>query len=103
MSIRKSDNESKYPQEVKEALAAERLAEAAADAERTAEEMKRKEIIIQGLKSKYGFSQNGAEATMRLIEKGSNSYGEAYVEGAKFATPEMAAAAGKAFEYFWKI
>ncbi len=103
MSIRKSDNENKYPQEVKDALAAERLAEAAADAEREAEEMKRKEIIVKGLVAKYGFSQNGASATVRLIEKGTNNYGESYVENAKFATPEMATAAVKAFEYFWKI
>ena len=103
MSIRKSDNENKYTAEVKEALAAERLAEAAADAEREAEEMKRKEIIVQGLMTEYGFSENGASATMRLIEKGTNSYGESYVENAKFATPAMATAAIKAFEYFWKI
>ncbi len=103
MSIRKSDNESKYPTEVKEALAAERSAEAAADAEREAEEQSRKEIIVKGLVTKYGFSENGATATMRLIERGTNSYGESYVGNAKFSTPEMAAAAMKAFEYFWKI
>ena len=83
---------------------AERIAAEQEDAqmyERWAEEARKEEeirkqrepVIIAGLVKKYGFSQGGAEATMRIIKSN-------MLEDARFATPEMKAAALKALEYY---
>jgi len=61
--------------------------------EEAAQRAQREPIIIRGLVQKYGFSQAGAEATMRCIK-------DNMLSEARFARPEMKEAALKALEYY---
>ena len=53
----------------------------------------REPVIVNGLVSKYGFSQKGAEATLRHIKNNT-------LADAKFATPEMKEAALAALRFY---
>lgn len=60
------------------------------------------QLIVSGLVSKYGFSENGAKRTLALIEQLPNFMGEHPVFTARFATDEMKQAAIRAYDYYWK-
>lgn len=80
-------------QDVEELNAEQARLNAEADAE-YAEMRNRAQIIVSGLQSKYGFSEKGANHTMALIE-------QQKLEGARFATKEMEAAAHRAYYFYW--
>jgi hypothetical protein len=110
MSIRKDENynnRNKYSlQDVVEMKKAQAEQDSAADdylAVSKAKNEERKGIVIRGLVSKYGFSQEGAEQTFTLIAKGENDYtGERAINNAKFASNEMKQAALRAYDFYWK-
>ena len=97
------NNRNKYSerdvQEMRQAQEEQRLANDAIEDMYT----ERSKVVVSGLVSKYGFSEAGASATMKLIEKGCDYMGESYVSNACFATPAMKEAAMKAYNYYHGI
>lgn len=66
-------------------------------------EQKRKEgIIVSGLQTKYGFSESGAKATIKLIKSVVLPDGSHPLEHANFATEEMKQGAFNALKFYNK-
>ncbi len=66
-------------------------------------EQKRKEgIIVSGLQTKYGFSESGAKATIKLIKSVVLPDGSHPLEHASFATEGMKQGAFNALKFYNK-
>lgn len=104
MGIRRSDNLGKYTaQELKEYRQSESDMNTLWD-DMQAKNEEKKAIILKGLVRKYGFSVEGAKATVAIIVKDANIMtGIHPIENAKFANEEMKKAAMAAFEYYQKL
>ena len=67
-----------------------------------AEQNRKEGIIVNGLQAKYGFSESGARATMKLIKSVVLPDGSHPLEHASFATKEMKQGAFNALKFYNK-